>query len=69
MDERELTRDEMEFKAKVLFEEESQDAKDFLEKNIDEITTELLRLKVTDKDFTDLFQNEIEKYTEYIECD
>ena len=62
---RKLNYDEIVEKAKVAFEEESQEAKDFLERNIDDIAKELIRLETTEEDFLDFLQNEVEKYTEY----
>ena len=56
-------------KAYNAFEEESQEAKDFLEANIDEIEAEMLRLEATEEDFLDLFQQEIEKYEEYLDLE
>lgn len=52
--------------AELAFEEETQEAKDFLEQNIDEIAKELHRLEVDEDEFLDLFQQEIEKYEEYL---
>ena len=52
--------------AYIAFKDDSQEAKDFLENNIDEIVQELIRLKVTEESFLDLFQQEIEKYDEYL---
>ena len=47
----------------------SQQAKDFLERNIDEIARELILNEVTEEDFHDLFQEECERYSEYLECE
>ena len=56
-------------KAYNAFEEEPQEAKDFLEANIDKIVAEMIRLEVTEEDFLDLFQQEIEKYEEYLDLE
>ena len=61
-----MRKEEIIKKANALFEEESQEAKDFLERNIDEIAEELLRIKVEADEFIDRFQEEIEKYDEYL---
>jgi len=53
-------------KMNELFEEESQEAKDFLEKNFDAIRDELYRIDTTEDAFEDFFQDEIEKYDEYL---
>ena len=61
-----LTKEQIAFKARNALEEDSQETRDFLEQNINEIVTELIRLEATEDSFLDLFQNEIEKYSEYL---
>ena len=53
-------------KAYIAFEEDNRQARDFLESNIDEIAKELQSIKVTEENFEDLFQEEIERYEEYL---
>jgi len=64
-----LSSQELNDKAYNAFEDESQQAKDFLEVNIDEIVKHLLDMKTTEEEFTDYFQQECERYSEYIECE
>ena len=63
---RKLKREEIEFKAYNAIEEEGEEAKDFLERNIDKIVTELLRIEVNEENFLELLRIELEKYEEYL---
>ena len=61
-----LSKEQIGERITLLFEEESQEAKDFLERNFDEIVDELYRIETEEENICDFFQNEIEKYDEYL---
>jgi len=67
--EKQISKERMHFLANIAFEEESQKNKDFLERNINEIVEVLQENKTTESEFLDRFQEEIEKFTEYLEGD
>ena len=61
-----LSRERIRELAGLAFEEDSQEERDFLEQNIDEITDTLIELEVTEETFTDFFIETIEKYDHYL---
>jgi hypothetical protein len=67
-----LTFEEIKKKAFEVIEEEGDDTKAFLKKYIDEIAKELVDHEIDSDDtdaFIDYFQNEIEKYDEYLDIE
>ena len=65
------SKEDIRIEAKFLFEEESEKANDFLERNINEIADALFALNPFEDEyeFIDRFTEEIEKYSEYLDCD
>ena len=66
---RKLNKEEIIAQANMLFEESSQEERDFLEVNIDEIANALLANNATEEDIHDLLQEECERYSEYLELE
>jgi len=66
-----MSKEDIRAKANFLFEGDSLKAKDFLERNIDEIENALFELNPfeDENEFIDRFTEEIEKYSEYLDCD
>jgi len=62
-------KEELKNKMRFLFEEESEQANDFLERYVEELVEAFKDIAFEDEDhFIDLFQEEIEKYDEYLEA-
>ncbi len=61
-----LEKGEIEYLLTIAVEEMLQAEKDFIERNFDDIVSNLLQDDVTKEDFRDILQEELEKYDEYL---